>query len=153
VSALQVGATAVHVLAAAAWLGAMLYSLFVLQPRAAAYFARPDDFERFVAAVSAGARWKVLGVAAAVGLSGATIAALGWRGAPSALALLVALKVALLVPILLIFGYASWRLWPARVMASRAEIPAYQAAFRRVGWSLILLVGAESVLGVLARYA
>jgi hypothetical protein len=145
------GLTVVHVLAAGAWLGAMLYSLLVLQPRASQYFARAEELERFVVAVSAGARWKVLGVAAAVGLSGAAIAALEWRG--SLFTVLVALKVALLVPILLVFGYASWRLWPARLLASREEIPTYQRAFRRVGLGLIALVGAECVLGVLARFA
>ena len=147
------GLTAVHVLAAAAWLGAMLYSLFVMQPRAGRYVASAEQFERFVTAVSAGARWKVLGVAATVALSGAAAAALTWRGPPSPFGLLVALKVALLVPILSIFAYASWMLWPARVMAGRAEIPRYQRAFRLVGWSLIALVSLECVLGVLTRLA
>jgi len=56
-----------HVLAGAAWLGAMLYSLLVLHPRARAFFGSPRQFEDFISYVAAGARWKVLGGAAFIG--------------------------------------------------------------------------------------
>jgi hypothetical protein len=37
------------------------------------------------------------------------------------------------------------------VFAVPAEVPGWQAAFRRVGWTLITVVGAATVLGVAAR--
>ena len=43
-----------------AWLGAMVYSLFVLHPQAHRYFRTETEFEAFIVAVSGGARWKVL---------------------------------------------------------------------------------------------
>jgi hypothetical protein len=51
----------VHVLASAAIFGAMFYSITVIQPRARRYFQSPHDFEEFIAVISNGARWKVLG--------------------------------------------------------------------------------------------
>ena len=143
---------AAHVLAAGAWLGAMLYSLVVLQPRALRFFARTEDFEDFMATVSNGARWQVLGVAALSALSGLGLVVVTWQSpvSPSWVAL-GALKSTLFLLALALFGYASWRLWPARVLATRDEIPRFQAAFRRVGWSLVALVGLASVLGVAMR--
>jgi hypothetical protein len=66
-----------------------------------------EEFERLVTAISAGARGKVGGVATVVMLSGAGVAALGWRAAPSPFGRLVALKIGRLVPILLFFGHAT----------------------------------------------
>lgn len=51
---------ATHAGAAAIWLGAMAYSLAVVQPRAAALFDEPEEYERLAVALAAGARWKVL---------------------------------------------------------------------------------------------
>src|SRR5437667_10519815 len=103
-----------HVLAGAAWFGAMFYSLTVLQPRAARYFDRPERFEEFIATVSAGARWKVLAAFALVGGSGLGLL-LSPRMPPSALwIVLIAVKGVLFVAALALFVYMSWRLWPAR---------------------------------------
>jgi putative copper export protein len=142
----------IHVLATSAWFGAMLYSLVVLQPRATLYFDRPEEFENFITAVSDGARWKVLAVAGLSALSGVAIALVTWPEENStAWILLGALKVALLLLALAVFGYASWRLWPARVLATREEIPGFQVAFRRVGWAMLTLIGSAAVLGVAMR--
>src|SRR5262245_13452708 len=51
---------AIHILAAAAWFGAMFYSLAVLHPRARAFFETPSRLEAFLAFIATGARWKVL---------------------------------------------------------------------------------------------
>jgi uncharacterized membrane protein len=50
----------VHTLAAATWLGAMVYSFAVLHPHAMRYFRQETEFEAFIAAISHGARWPVL---------------------------------------------------------------------------------------------
>src|SRR5574339_645930 len=59
-----------HVLAGAAWFGAMFYSLTVLHPRARSFFGNPRQLEDFLAHLAAGARWKVLGGAAFIALTG-----------------------------------------------------------------------------------
>jgi hypothetical protein len=61
---------AAHVLAGAAWFGAMLYSLVVLHPRAKSFFRNPAQFEDFIATLAAGARWKVLGGCMFIALTG-----------------------------------------------------------------------------------
>jgi uncharacterized membrane protein len=142
----------IHVLATGAWFGAMLYSLVVLQPRAMLYFDRPQEFENFIAAVSDGARSKVLWAAGLSALSGAGMAVATWPEENStAWVLLGAVKIVLLLLALVVFGYASWRLWPARVMATREEIPRFQVAFRRVGLAMLTLIGSAAVLGVAMR--
>jgi putative copper export protein len=143
---------ALHPLAGAAWLGSMFYSLTVLQPRAKAFFATDAEFEELITAISAGARWKVLGAFTFVGLSGVALFALLWRADPEPAWLVVmGCKVALFLAALAVFGHVSWRLWPRRVMASPAEVPALQRRFTRVGFTMITLVGTSMVLGVLAR--
>ena len=142
----------VHALAGAAWFGAMIYSLLVLQPKAAAFFTKPSDFEAFAAHVAHGARWKVLAAFALVAVTGLALIALRWRtpASPLWVAAMIA-KAALLLTALAVFGYASWRLWPARVFAADEEVPGFQRAFRRVGIAMIALIGAAFTLGVLAR--
>ena len=60
----------VHVGATAAWLGGMLYSITVVQPKLERFFADPSEREDFATVLAAGARWKVLGLAAVLALSG-----------------------------------------------------------------------------------
>ena len=63
-----------HLLAAAAWFGAMCYSAFILHPRAHWFFSNAADFEAFIATISHGARWKVLAALVLIGLTGAGFA-------------------------------------------------------------------------------
>lgn len=139
-----------HLLLTAVWLGAMAYSIGVVQPRLLGYFGSPSAAEEPATFVAAGARWKVVGVIAALALTGAGLALLrdgrtAWWWA------LIAVKALLLVVAGAVFWYVSWRMWPRRVFALPAEVPGHQAAFRRVGWVLLFVVGAASVLGVAAR--
>lgn len=145
------GLTILHVLAGAVLLGAMLYSLTVVQPRARAYFTRPEEFEEFTAFVSRGARWRVVAALAIIGLSGAAVATTVGR-VSTAWTVLFASKGCAFVLIYFLFVHVSWRLWPARVFAAREEIPLLQQAFRRVGAAMILLVGLSLVAGVLMRF-
>jgi hypothetical protein len=66
----------VHVGVTAAWLGAMIYSLAVVQPKVAEFFADADEREDFATVLASGARWKVLVLAALLALSGAGLTAM-----------------------------------------------------------------------------
>ncbi len=142
----------VHVLAGAAWFGAMFYSLTVLQPRAARFFDRPEQFESFIAFISHGLRRKVLAAFAVMAATGLGLAVTRGGGVSPAWLLLIALKVIFLLLALVVFVHVSWRLWPARVLALPEEVPVQQRRFRRAGLCMIALVGLNLVLGVLAQH-
>ncbi len=130
----------VHVLAGAAWLGAMLYSLFVVQPRAQRFFGLARPFEEFAAILAAGARWKVLtgcGLIAATGIG--LLFFLRTPMTDLARRLLMA-KTFFFGLSIIIFCFISWKLWPARLMASPNEVPRFQKQFRTLAALLILLV-------------
>ncbi len=151
-NALSVRLALVHVVAGAAWFGAMLYSLAVLQPRAAAYFADDLRFEAFITAVSHGARRKVLAAFGVVGGTGLALAAVRWTPATGAVWVgLIGAKVVLFLAALGLFVHVSWRLWPARLFAAPAEVPGFQRAFRRAGFAMIVIVGLSLALGVLSH--
>jgi hypothetical protein len=144
------GLATAHLLLAAVWLGAMAYSIGVVQPKLLRYFGSPQRAEEPATFVAAGARWKVVGVLAALAVTGAGLVAVadgrsGWWWS------LVVVKVVLLAAAGGVFWYVSWRMWPRRVFALPAEVVGWQATFRRVGWLLLVLVGAASVAGVAAR--
>jgi uncharacterized membrane protein len=144
--------TVLHSLAGAAWFGAMFYSAMVLQPRAQAYFQRPESFEHFISAISSGARWKVLAAFAIVGASGIAMALIEVQRPPSHLwSMLVGGKLVLYLIALAVFIYTSWRLWPARILASGEEVPFIQHRFRRVGQIMLCLIGLSFVLGLVAH--
>jgi uncharacterized membrane protein len=140
----------VHVLAAAGWFGAMCYSAFILHPRARRFFTNAADFEAFIATVSDGARWKVLGTLALIGLSGTGLTLLSGSRSPTWW-VLIAAKSLFLLAALGLFVYVSWRLWPARVLALPNEIPRFQAIFRRVAGAMIALAAMAMVLGAVAH--
>jgi uncharacterized membrane protein len=146
----------VHLGVAAAWLGGMLYSLFVVQPKLTAFFVDPQEREDFATVLAAGARWKVLGLAAALALSGAGLVAveIAEADAPGvAWVALVVAKGALLAAATSLFAYVSWRLWPARLLAAMSESPeleGIQRRFRLVAVALTALIAAGLVAGVLA---
>jgi hypothetical protein len=142
---------AIHLLLGTGWLGAMAYSLFVLHPKVERWFANDAaGHERFLTTVASGARWKVLGVLAAIGLSGIALALTstrhdGWWYAG------VAAKTAILLLALAIFWWVSWRAWPARALALPEEGPLWRRRFRLAGLALIGCAGLAGILGVLVR--
>jgi hypothetical protein len=136
-----------HLLLGAGWLGAMGYSLFVLQPKSARYFGADDErHEEFVTSVADGARWKVVGLLAAMALTGVLLVPLAgdrtawWWTA-------VAAKTGLLALAALVFWRVSWRWWPARVFALPAERAGWRRRFRLAGLALMGCAGLASVLG------
>jgi putative copper export protein len=138
--------TTVHAGTAAVWLGAMLYSLIVVQPRAAAAL---EDPEPLFVSLAAGARWKVIAMCAVLAASGAGLIAIE-DDAPTAWAVLVGVKSALLIAALALFAHVSWRMWPARLFALPEEVPAHRRRFRAVALTLTTLVGTAFVLGTVA---
>lgn len=142
----------IHVLAAAAWFGAMFYSLLVLQPRAARYFRTPGEFETFVATLGQGARWTMLAAFGLVGGSGLALAVLqGTEAVSRQWLVLLGLKTGLFAVAFGVFVHVSWRLWPARVLALPDEIPHFQRVARRLAATMLCLVGLSMALGVLAH--
>jgi uncharacterized membrane protein len=146
----------VHVVVAAAWLGGMLYSIVVVQPRLKAFFQDAGEREDFATVLASGARWKVLGLAAVLALSGAGMAAVELSDADSpsgAWIALVVAKAALLAAAVALFAYVSWRLWPRRLLANMTgspELGEIQARFRLISLTLTALVAAGLVAGVVA---
>ena len=140
-----------HTLAAAAWFGSMFYSLTVLHPRAGQFFKSAEEFEEFISTVSRGARWKVISALAFIATTGLLLLPLTWRPtSPTWLALIAAKSLALLLAAA-IFYHASWRLWPRRIFATPAELPAIHRSFRRIAITLITLAAISIALGVLAH--
>jgi hypothetical protein len=146
----------VHVGVTAAWLGAMAYSLAVVQPKLAEFFADADEREDFATVLASGARWKVLALATLLALSGAGLTAMELAEADSpngAWTALVAAKAALLATAIALFAYVSWRLWPARLhahMTGSAELRRIQARFRTIALALTALIAGGLVAGVVA---
>jgi hypothetical protein len=132
-----------HGLLGTTWLGAMLYSLFVVQPRAARFFAGDDDaYEQWVVTLAAGNRWRVLALIAALAVTGAGLTALEAGRTALVLAKSVLLAIAFGV-----FWYVSWRHWPRRVFATAAELPGLRRTLRRCAYTLVACAGGASVLG------
>jgi hypothetical protein len=144
---------AAHVLAGGAWFGAMFYSLIVLHPRARSFFRSTGQLEGFIAHIAAGARWKVLSGAAFIAVTGIGLVLLpGAEQASTGRNACVIAKTAMFVIAVSLFCFTSWRLWPARVLASGEEIPRFQQNFRRIAVTLLVLVGTSMVLGVLSSH-
>jgi len=145
---LKAGLLTGHLLVAAVWLGAMTYSLIVVQPRAARELSL-ERYDRLAQSLAAGQRWKKLGLMAALAGSGAGLA-VGAHGDGPGWAV-IALHTGLLVAALAVFVQVSWRLWPRRLFALPAELPGVQARFRLVASVLLVLVGSACVTGTIAQ--
>ena len=138
----------VHAGVAGLWLGAMAYSLFVVQPKLARMVGGDADAEEDAQRVLAnGNRWPVVGLVSVLWCSGAALVALDgdrdWA--------VVAVKAVLLAAASALFWWVSWRAWPRRVFALPAELPALRSRFRAVAVTMFALVGAAFAVSVLVR--
>jgi hypothetical protein len=137
-----------HGLLAAAWFGSMTYSLFVVQPRAARFFAGDNDgYERWLVTLAAGNRWRVLALVTGIAATGLALVLVDARRVGAAWDLAVVTKTLLLAVALAIFSYISWWHWPRRVFATEAELPALRRTLRRSAYALTGCVAAAMVLG------
>ncbi|MEU4193006.1 hypothetical protein AB0E69_13995 [Kribbella sp. NPDC026611] len=136
----------IHAGLAAAWVGGMAYSLFVVQPKLKRYFGEDrDGREALTAVIASGNRWKVVGLIAAIAVSGGGLLAIRddhwWIHAIKGILLLTATGI---------FWYVSWRHWPQRVFATAAELPALQRRLMVLATTMLALAGTAFALGVLA---
>lgn len=145
------GLILLHVGVGAVWLGSMTYSLFVVGPRIARVLPDPVQAEDLYRELGAGNRWRVIGLIGVLFVTGAGLvfvhsgASVGWW-------LVIGAKAVLLLAASGLFWWVSWRGWPRRVFALRAELPAVQARFRRVALAMAGLVGLSFVFGVAAAH-
>ena len=147
---LTVALVSAHVLLGVGWVGAMGYSLGVAQPKAARYFGADDErLEEFLTTLAHGARWKVVGLLAALGLTGLGLIALA---APAerdaAWWTAVAAKTALLLLAAALFWRVSWRWWPGRVFALPAERPVWRRRFRYAAIAMTAAATLAAILGI-----
>jgi hypothetical protein len=141
----------IHIGIGAVWLGSMVYSLGVVQPRIGRLFPDPAKSEDVYRELAAGNRWRVVAMIAFLALSGAALL-LDARDRTSTWWFLIAAKVGLLGAAAVCFWWVSWRGWPARVFALPAELPALHRRFRRIALLMTTLVGLAFALGVLAAH-
>jgi transposase InsO family protein len=135
-----------HAGVGALWLGAMAYSLFTVQPKLAAMVGgdpqRVEDAQRILAH---GNRWRVVGLIAALWVTGVALAA-----AADVHPAVAAAKAVLLAAASTLFWWVSWRGWPRRVFALPDEPPRLRRRFRAAALAMLGLVGAAFVLSYLA---
>jgi hypothetical protein len=140
---------AAHLFLGVGWLGAMSYSLFMVQPKAARYFRDDDDaHEDFLTTLANGARWKVVGLLVVIAATGVLLvvtapARTGWWWAG------VAAKTALFLVAGAVFWWVSWRAWPGRVFALPDERAGWRTRFRLAAYGMLGAAGLAAFLGVL----
>lgn len=140
----------VHGIGGGVWIGAVAFNLFVLTPRARAWFRHSGEHEDFVFSVVHGLRWPVLAGALAVVGSGVA----RWRsdlpGASPLWATLMLGKIACATISLGLFAIVTLRLWPRRLFATEAELPAIRRTFFLIGVGIVGSNLSAAALGVLA---
>ena len=129
-----------HLTLAAIWMGAMGYSLTVVQPKVDRFFPDEEKREEFLLLLAHGNRWKVVGLVAALVLTGVALAVdVSWR---------YAISVALYGIAAVIFWHVSWRHWPARIFAVVEELAGYRRRLRLLASCMTGLAGAAFVFSL-----
>lgn len=143
---LTVPVAVLHAGLAAAWVGGMAYSLFVVQPKLRRFFGRDEDgAEALTAVIASGNRWKVLGLIAVIAATGLVLL---WND--NARWGLHVVKAALLLAATAIFWFVSWRHWPRRIFATVEERPRLRRQLRTLATIMLGLAGTAFALGVAA---
>ena len=124
------------------WLGSMVYSLVVVQPRIARFFRDDERREAFLVALANGNRWPVVAIIVGLVLSGGA-AALAGSGAMSAG---YATAVGLDLVAALIFVDVSWRHWPARIFALPEQLPGFRRRLTMRATTMTVLIGVSYVV-------
>jgi hypothetical protein len=137
-----------HLTLAATWLGAMVYSLLVVQPRVGRFFTDERRREAFLVVLANGNRWRVAPLAGALLLTAAAVVGTAPRLARGYAAALVLYAVAAAI-----FANVSWRHWPARVFALPDELAGFQRRLRAQAWAMVGLVGTAFVVALSASVA
>ncbi|MEU4608660.1 hypothetical protein AB0F43_37200 [Kribbella sp. NPDC023972] len=138
----------VHAGLAAAWVGGMAYSLLVVQPKLKRYFgADQEGREALTTVIASGNRWKVVGLIAAIALTGVVLLVLEQKHWWIHL-----VKGALLIGASGIFWYVSWRHWPRRVFSTEAEQFVLRRQLVVLAGTMLGLTGTAFALGVAATH-
>jgi hypothetical protein len=127
----------VHLTIAAVWLGSMVYSLTVVQPRVDRFFSDAERREEFLLTLAHGNRRPVVALVAALLLTDLSILVMRPE-------IRLGYGIALVLHLLAgtVFAHVSWRHWPARVFALAGELPGFQRRLRQLAWTILVLVGA-----------
>jgi len=134
----------VHLTVAATWLGSMVYSLVVIQPKVAQFFPDEENRERFLLALAHGNRWPVVAIVTVLITSAAGVMATSPRPVLTGYAAATALYLAAAG----VFADVSWRHWPARVFALPRELVSFRRRLMVRAWAMMLLLGAAFVIAL-----
>ncbi len=140
-----------HAMAGAAWFGSIFYSIFVLYPRLSRHFNDISERERFLLTLSHGARWHMVAAMCLVALSGLALLVKPRTEITQTWLAFMALKTALMLASAVLFWRVSWHWWPARLFAMEAELPALHRRFRVGATAMLVMVGMNAMLGLMAR--
>jgi hypothetical protein len=126
------------------WLGSMVYSLVVVQPKVARFFPDDERREEFLVALANGNRWPVVALVAGLVVSGGVVAVAG----SGAVSVGYAVAVVLDLVAAAIFVDVSWRHWPARVFALPEELPRFRRALMARAATMTVLIGLSYVVAM-----
>lgn len=152
VAILEDGLKTIHTLSAAAWLGALVYRVFVVDPKLQRLLGKGVEFEQASLHLAHGMRYVVMSALLVCGLSG--FALVGLQTNPSVnWVMFMAGKTGVWLLAFALFVYISWVFWPKRVFAVATQ----WASIRRQGFVISLLMiglaGLGFVLGQLGQSA
>ncbi|WP_330277846.1 hypothetical protein OG205_20530 [Lentzea sp. NBC_00516] len=126
------------------WLGSMVYSLVVVQPRVARFFRDDEQREEFLVVLANGNRWPVVALVVGLLFSGGGVAIAGSGAVSVGFTLAVGLDVVAAG----IFVDVSWRHWPARIFALPEEIPGFRRRLTVRAATMTVLVGVSYVVAL-----
>lgn len=126
------------------WLGSMVYSLVVVQPRVARFFRDDEQREEFLVVLASGNRWPVVALVVGLLLSGGGVAIAGSGAVSVGFTLAVGLDLVAAG----IFVDVSWRHWPARIFALPEEIPGFRRRLTVRAATMTVLVGVSYVVAL-----
>ncbi len=126
------------------WLGSMVYSLVVVQPRVARFFRDDEQREEFLVVLANGNRWPVVALVVGLLLSGGGVAFAGSGAVSVGFTLAVGLDLVAAG----IFVDVSWRHWPARIFALPEEIPGFRRRLTVRAATMTVLIGVSYVVAL-----
>jgi hypothetical protein len=124
------------------WLGSMVYSLVVVQPRIARFFRDDEQREEFLVVLANGNRWPVVALIVGLVLSGGAVALVGFEAVSAGYTVAVGLDLVAAA----IFVDVSWRHWPARIFALAEELPGFRRRLTVRATTMTALIGVSYVV-------
>jgi hypothetical protein len=138
----------------AAWFGSMVYSIVVVQQfqlRA----PDPETYEEVGQLMASGSRRRIARLAVLIAVSGTGLAITRLTHDPGpgdTWITLMWVKLALFVLAVSGFAYQSWWVWPRRIFALPAEMPAIRRTFLITSLFMAVMLGGILVTDVVAAY-